>query len=193
MTDWMTQDLVNTRNYHDIFKRITRYTFKPIGIIVDRMAPPNNEPTVDPEGEWMKCEQLNNIISLGGLIEYTPELKELLLDGHAQRGLIRDIGNLGYTDFEQVMEILKNNRHQLLDTTKYEIWSEGYQASPDKGTATKHATVEGFCFHDAIAKYVATLAPENAKHWHYFKDRNEWTMDGCKTFDNEADARKSYG
>lgn len=193
MTDWMTQDLVNTRNYHDLFKRITRYTFKPIGIIVDRMAPPNNEPTVDPEGEWMKCEQLNNIIYAGGVLVNTPEVAEMAMDAAAQRGLMRDLSNLGYIDFEQVMTILKNNRHQLLDQKEYEIWIEGYATTGNISEAVRVTKEKAFSFHEAIQQYVNSLEPEQAKRWNYSKDLNVWTMWGCRVFDNETDARKAFG
>lgn len=172
MTDFMVQELVNVRNYANIFKRITRYTIKPIGIVLDRFAaPPPSEPTIDPEGEWMKCDQLNGIINTGGLIEYTPELKELLLDGDAQRAFIRDVTALGYTDFNQVMEILRNNRHQLLDEREFEIWSQGYNEMGNQSPPYLIAKVAAYSFEEACRKHVED---QKASGSHKAQD---WTQD----------------
>lgn len=195
MTDFMTQELVNGRNYANIFKRITRYTIKPAGIILDRHAPlPTGEPTIDPEGEWMKCDQLNNIIHAGGLIEYTSDLKERLLDGDAHRGLLRELDNLGYDDFEQVLTILKNNRHQILDKKKYEIWMEGFSATGQEGKAQLVVSnIEAFSFHEACSIHFSKLTKEESEYWSYSKQSNTWAIWGCRLFDNEIDARKNFG
>lgn len=105
----MDQDFTPEVNldHTNVFKRLTRYTIKPPGIILDRHAPPpTGEPVVDPKGEWMKVQQLANIIALGGLMIVDESLVELLKDGEAQRALIRDLTAMGFETFDEVMAVL---------------------------------------------------------------------------------------
>lgn len=107
----MNQDLTTEVNldHTNVFKRLTRYTIKPPGIILDRHAPPSTgEPVVDPKGEWMKVQQLANIIALGGLMIVDEPLVELLKDGEAQRALIRDLTAMGFETFDEVMAVLED-------------------------------------------------------------------------------------
>lgn len=190
----MTSEVSTNVAEGSLLSRITRYTTKGPSIVVDRFAAtPAGKLTVDTQGEYMAFVDLVVLMRMGALMEVTPDLQERLLDGDAQRGLMRDIGNLGYTDFEQVMEILKNNRHQLLDKKEYTIWVEGHQATGEKSTATLAGKETAFSFHEAIQQHVNSLGPDAAKYWHYVKDTNTWTMWGCRAFDNEVDARKAFG
>lgn len=86
---------------------------------------------------------------------------------------------------------------------EWEIWSEGYRATGEHGTATYEGKWEGETFDDAVGKYVYIKdlghLYESGKR---FLPRNEdgimkevavhriW---GCRLFDNEADARASFG
>jgi hypothetical protein len=71
--------------------------------------------------------------------------------------------------------------------TKFQIWSEGYQASGDYSDANYFATVEAETFQEACDKYFVT--EEHKK----FYDPKTLTYWGCKLFDNETDARRSFG
>lgn len=107
----MVQDFTTEVNldHTNVFKRLTRYTIKPPGIILDRHAPQaTGEPVIDPKGEWMKVQQLANIIALGGLLIVDEPLVELLKDGEAQRALIRDLTAMGFETFDEVMAVLKD-------------------------------------------------------------------------------------
>ncbi len=71
---------------------------------------------------------------------------------------------------------------------KYEVWSEGYMATGEHGTAQFLGTEEGETFPEACVKAL------KKKKWSmssYDPERN--TYWACRFFDNEADARKSYG
>lgn len=71
---------------------------------------------------------------------------------------------------------------------KYEIWSEGYCASGDSAPATLLGVCEGDDFRDDCINYANINQP--------FKelfDSKRMTCWGCRLFDNEADARKSFG
>lgn len=72
----------------------------------------------------------------------------------------------------------------------FEVWSEGYRATGESGTAMLHGKFEGETFKDAVIAYKDTVTDlysrscidvENLKFW------------GCRFFDNELDARKSFG
>jgi hypothetical protein len=70
----------------------------------------------------------------------------------------------------------------------YEIWSEGFAATGERGTAMLHGTEEGDSFQDACDK----LAKRDSE---FAKDYDSKTLAywGCRLFNNEAAARKEFG
>ena len=66
----------------------------------------------------------------------------------------------------------------------YEIWSEGFAATGNSAPATYHGTASGKTFRDACKKYFKGSKSYNAK------TNSLW---GCRLFDNETAARKSFG
>lgn len=78
---------------------------------------------------------------------------------------------------------------QIEQTTKlYEIWAEGYAATGGCSGATLLGRIRGENFKDACKK----LANKDLAFGLYF-DEKRMTYWGCSLFDNEADARKSFG
>lgn len=71
---------------------------------------------------------------------------------------------------------------------EYAIWSEGFRATGESGTARYHGKAKGSSFAEACAWY-ATKNPI----WARYFDEINLTYWGCKLFDNEADARKRFG
>lgn len=69
-----------------------------------------------------------------------------------------------------------------------QIWSEGYVATGEHGTAVCHGDVAAPTLQDACDK-LAAQDPSFRAHY----DRGRMTFWGCRLFDNEADARRSYG
>ena len=67
---------------------------------------------------------------------------------------------------------------------RYEIWSEGYAATGERGEAIKIGEAEAESFQEACN----TLLRENGLY-----DSARLTYWGCRLFDNEADARKLFG
>lgn len=89
-----------------------------------------------------------------------------------------------------------------------EIWMEGYAATGEHGTAQRIWTGEAKDFDDAVRKY-------NEKYFKEFPDgkfpaepytrncftsdeafknrRANWKIWGCALYNNEQDARKSFG
>ena len=75
-----------------------------------------------------------------------------------------------------------------LNIKEFDVWSEGYQASGDSSRATYHGISEGRDFKDACIN----LAEFDRNFSKYF-DPERITFWGCRLFDNEADARDSFG
>jgi hypothetical protein len=73
----------------------------------------------------------------------------------------------------------------------FEIWSEGFRATGDIGTAHKHGEQEGEDFADACRKQFADDPPNDWGRSDFDPDR--LTYWGCRLFDNEADARERFG
>ena len=70
----------------------------------------------------------------------------------------------------------------------YEIWSEGFAATGQSGTAHRHGAAEGETFQEACEAF----AQADTAFADYFS-AGKLTYWGCKLFDNESDARKRYG
>lgn len=83
-----------------------------------------------------------------------------------------------------------------------EIWMEGFMATGQSGTAQKIGEYEAVDFDDAIRQH----QEKNPNHGidkytreSFFTDedyenrRSNYKIWGCALFDNEADARKSFG
>lgn len=71
---------------------------------------------------------------------------------------------------------------------RYEIWSEGFRATGESGTATYHGESEGSNFVEACKNFAARHE-EFAKYYNP-KSNAYWA---CSLFDNESDARKTFG
>lgn len=70
-------------------------------------------------------------------------------------------------------------------THEYEVWMEGYSATGDHSNARLLGKVIGANFGDAIQKLEqATLIESRDGKWYIW---------GCRLFDNEIDARKTFG
>ena len=72
---------------------------------------------------------------------------------------------------------------------QYEIWTEGYVVTGQSAGASLMGTAKGKDFEDACLNY---FDPHDKEHMRYF-DPKRFTYWGCKLFDNQADARKSFG
>lgn len=71
---------------------------------------------------------------------------------------------------------------------QFEIWSEGYAATGDRGVAVLHGEAQGETFREAVLDF-ARRTPSFARHF----DERHMEHWGCQLFDNERDARESFG
>ena len=70
---------------------------------------------------------------------------------------------------------------------RFNIWVEGYAATGEHGTASLLGSYEAETWDGAVKKYMA----ENPGR--IVVDSRGYTDWGCRLFDNESDARKSFG
>jgi len=75
-------------------------------------------------------------------------------------------------------------------SNKYEIWSEGFSVIEEHASARFEGVFEGETFMDAYLDMVKQQYGANPPD--YVK-LNEPVIWGCRCFDNEIDARKSFG
>jgi hypothetical protein len=71
---------------------------------------------------------------------------------------------------------------------EFEIWMEGYQATGESGGAQLVGKSTGWTFYDAV-KNLADRSHKGKFDWY----GGRWSIWACRLFDNEADARKSFG
>lgn len=76
---------------------------------------------------------------------------------------------------------------------KYDIWEEGCAFNEGAYPAIQLASnIEANSFKEACIKWYNSLSEEEKiNHGSYNKEDN--TIFGCRLFDNELDARKSFG
>jgi len=75
----------------------------------------------------------------------------------------------------------------------FTLWVEGYAATMEHGTAMRLGDYEAETFDEAVQKW---NSERNAKKTYgelEQRDDGTWTVWGCRIFDNEAAARKSFG
>ena len=70
----------------------------------------------------------------------------------------------------------------------YEIWSEGYRCTGDSGEAMLHGRIKADTFKEACIAF----ALKDRRFNPYFNPET-MTYWGCRLFDNERNARKSFG
>lgn len=67
---------------------------------------------------------------------------------------------------------------------EYAVWSEGYRVSGAEGTARLHGSAVAASFQEACDMVLGELSQY---------DRSTRTYWGCRLFDNEQEARASFG
>lgn len=73
--------------------------------------------------------------------------------------------------------------------TAFNIWCEGYCATGQSSEAQFMGTFEADSFKEACQKLYESMSPNDQSYFSSDKMRI-W---GCRLFDNEIDARRSFG
>lgn len=93
---------------------------------------------------------------------------------------------------------------------EWEVWSEGYVATGESGPAMLHGKFKARTFREAcdicfFTSYLEELKKQHIEEPEFAPTRAPWSIDqlsydrrnltlwACRLFDNERDARKSYG
>lgn len=93
------------------------------------------------------------------------------------------------------MEIKRKKEYKIENNMKlFEIWMEGFAVTGHHGVAQKLGEAYGTTFEDAIKNYM-DKNPDSGiqsgyKNYHASGGYHIW---GCKLYDNEKDARESFG
>lgn len=86
----------------------------------------------------------------------------------------------------------KNTKERkMIKMEKYKVWLEGYVCTGQRAGAEYLGEFEGTSFEDACLK--ASLAKFGPKETANFYDTNRNTFWGCHFYNNESDARKTFG
>lgn len=73
----------------------------------------------------------------------------------------------------------------------YPLWIEGYEVTGNSATASYLGVFEGKTFNEACDNWAKTIEqPEYYKSGNERQKPNYWA---CKIFENELEARKSFG
>jgi hypothetical protein len=72
----------------------------------------------------------------------------------------------------------------------WNLWTEGYQATGEQSGAVSHGQWEGETLQDAIQTFKDSLGDTYEASLINVERQTFW---GCRFFDNESDARKSFG
>lgn len=73
-----------------------------------------------------------------------------------------------------------------------EVWTEGYSVTGIRSGAERLGVFQARTLDDAVTQHLQGLPMEKQSYYHRGED-GVWTCWGCRLFDNEADARKSFG
>lgn len=72
----------------------------------------------------------------------------------------------------------------------WNVWTEGYATTGESGDASFHGTFGGETFKDAVIAFKNSLTDKYSISCIDVEGMSFW---GCRFFDNEGDARKSFG
>lgn len=99
-------------------------------------------------------------------------------------------GAFGSTDLSNPLRPSHGGEKGECDMSKvFSLWSEGYAATGSSSTADFLGNFEADSFAEACDKWAKTLEqPE-----YYKRNGDNAYYWGCRIFDNEADARRSFG
>ena len=88
-----------------------------------------------------------------------------------------------------VWKVIVNDMSLDPTSKKFDIWSEGYVCTGQSSKAVLHGSVYADTFKEAVAIHVNGLSAEPRSYFN-LEAGTHW---GCRLYDNEKDARKSFG
>ncbi len=78
---------------------------------------------------------------------------------------------------------------------KFQVWVEGFQATGEWRKAQLVGEIWADSFDNAVQQLYKERYPDEAERNRWFRKSESgfWVEWGCRIYDNEADARKSFG
>ena len=92
--------------------------------------------------------------------------------------------------FNNMDNLLHKEESVQSSSEGFEVWTEGYSATGNSSKATFHGRFKGETFRDAVIAFKESVTDEYSRKC---IDVDEMTLWGCRFFDNQADASKSFG
>lgn len=173
---------------------IKRYKPGAPGIITDRFAPPRvTELVEDAGGKWMKFNDLLILIKKGALLEMSQPLSELIDDGQSQQAFVRDVTALGYTDFDQILKVLKECREHVLVEREFEIWNIGWKDNGGGNPPVMLGKETALSFREACEKLVVTIGPKKTDQLKFDKATGKYSDYCGELVSSEAEAKAALG
>lgn len=103
-----------------------------------------------------------------------------------------EAGNLDYSEKSAEYEFpdgaVEVSSSYEIETNSFEIWMEGYVVTGNFAEASRVGSSSGVTFDDAVENYIKSNPDHGIEG-----PKGYWSIWGCKLFDNEIDARKSFG
>lgn len=75
----------------------------------------------------------------------------------------------------------------------FEIWMEGFAATGQNSGASFHGTRQGETFKEAVDALMENWSKQKPKEVKVNYNPKKLSYWGCRFYDNEVDARKSFG
>lgn len=103
---------------------------------------------------------------------------------------------------EEILEMFPRFKEIFSHKKEFDIWMEGYAATGEHGTATLVGKGTGETFDEAVRDYMSKTPNHGieevtrnrySSEENYNNRKSNWHIWACRLFDNEADARKSFG
>lgn len=130
---------------------------------------------------------------------------ELVTLRHSENGKVTDLclhscfydGQLTVHKLQNIVSVIAGEELKFTEPDQeasfmksYDLWSEGYCITGGSSKAIFHGKFNGKTFKDAILSFKKSLTDEYSIKCVDVEGMKYW---GCSFFDNEADARKSFG
>lgn len=132
--------------------------------------------------------------------------------GYSFDGIVVSIFETTKSDVRIVAELENNGMLHIFSESQlelrlkmFDIWSEGYDGIYGSSKAFKLTSIEATTFDEAMEIYIKikfkdkALIPYRAEREQFVSDeafknrRTDWYFWGCALFDNEEDARQTFG
>lgn len=129
-------------------------------------------------------------------IQKTPEEEQMMINGHSLSSYSFVIFDVSNSDPEPPRVELPEGEPARTGKKLWEVWVEGYAATEESGKAMRltrkneDTLWEGDTFSEACREAMRCLNYDMSDHLYNAERNTYWA---CRFYDNEVEARKSFG